>query len=352
MKIILDAMGGDEAPAETVAGAVLAAREFGVEVILVGRTAALQAELAKHQTAGLQLPIQEAPDVIPMDEHHPSDVWKRMKQASLVVALNLLRAGNGDALVSAGNTGAVVASSLFLLRRVAGIERPCLATIFPTRNPQQPLLLADAGATPDAKPQYLVQWAQMGSVYMQNVFGQAQPRVALLSNGEEEVKGNALVQEAFPLLQAAGLNFIGNVEAKDIPAGIADVIVTDGFTGNVVIKLAEGLGSMILGLLREELTSSLLTKVLAAGLTPAFRRVRGRMDYAEYGGAPLFGVQGLVIKAHGRSNARAIRSAIRVANQAAERGTLTAFQQIGATAVPPAPGAGPEVPAPALGGPP
>jgi glycerol-3-phosphate acyltransferase PlsX len=330
MKIILDAMGGDSAPAETVAGAVLAAREFGVEVTLVGRKDAISAELAKHNTAGLRLPIVDAASVIPMDEHQPSTVWKRMKDSSLVVGLNFLRDGQGDALVSAGNTGAVVASSLFILKRVEGIERPCLATVFPTRDPKRPVLLADAGATPDAKPHYLAQWARMGAIYMENVFGQTRPRIGLLSNGEEEVKGNALVQETFPLLQASGLNFVGNIEGKDIPSGAADVVITDGFTGNVVIKLAEGLGSMILGLLKEELTSSLLSKLLAAGLTPAFRRVRGRMDYAEYGGAALFGVRGLVIKAHGRSNARAIRSAIRVANQAAARGTLAAVAHIGA----------------------
>ncbi len=328
MKIILDAMGGDHAPAEPVAGAVQAAREFGLEVVLVGQPDAIRAELAKHDTAGLRLPVVAAPDVIPMDEHHPSDVWRRMKNSSLVVALNLLRDGGGDALVSAGNTGAVVASALFILKRVEGIERPCLATTFPTRT-SKPVLLADAGATPDAKPHYLVQWALMGAVYMHNVFGLAQPRVGLLSNGEEEIKGNALVQEAFPLLQAAGLNFVGNVEGKDIPAGSADVVVTDGFTGNVVVKLAEGLGSMITGILREELTRTLWTKLLAAPLSPVFRRLRGRLDYAEYGGAALFGVQGLVIKAHGRSNARAIRSAIRVAAQAAEGGTLAAFRDIG-----------------------
>ncbi|HUS16866.1 MAG TPA: phosphate acyltransferase PlsX, partial [Chloroflexia bacterium] len=331
MKIILDAMGGDHAPAEPVAGAVQAAREFDVEVVLVGQKPAIAAELAKHDTSGLRLPIVEAADVIPMDEHHPSDVWRRMKGSSLVVALNLLRDGGGDALVSAGNTGAVVASSLFILKRVEGIERPCLATIFPTRDSGRPILLADAGATPDAKPHYLVQWARMSAVYMKTVFGQERPRIALLSNGEEESKGNALVQDAFPLLEASGLNFIGNIEGKDIPSSAADVVITDGFTGNVVIKLAEGLGSMILELLREELTANWTSKLLAAGLRPAFRRVRGRMDYAEYGGAPLFGVAGLVIKAHGRSNAHAIRSAIRVAHQAAQGGTLAAFQQIGAT---------------------
>lgn len=335
MQIILDAMGGDYAPLEPVSGAVLAAREFGVEMVLVGQSAPIQAELAKYATAGLRLPVVEAADVIHMDEHQPSTVWKRMPNASLVVALNLLRDGQGDALVSAGNTGAVVASSLFILKRLEGIERPCLATIFPTRDARRPVLLADVGATPDAKPQYLAQWARMGAIYMEDVFGQSRPRVALLSNGEEEIKGNALVQDAFPLLQAAGLNFIGNIEAKDIPASGADVVITDGFTGNVVIKLAEGLGGMILGLLKQELTANLFSKVLAAGLTPAFKRVRGRMDYADYGGAPLFGVQGLVIKAHGRSNARAIRSAIRVANQAAEHGTLRAFGQIGIA--PPAP---------------
>jgi len=330
MKILLDAMGGDDAPRELVAGAVLAAREFGIEVALVGRSAELTAELAKHDTAGLRLPIIEAASVIPMDEHHPSDVWRRMKDSSLVVGLNALRDGQGAALVSAGNTGAVVASALFILKRVPGIERPCLATIFPTRDAQRPVLVADSGATPDAKPQYLLQWGRMGSVYMQNVFGVTAPRVALLSNGEEEGKGNALVQEAFPLLKGAGLHFIGNIEGKDIPGGAADVVITDGFTGNVVIKLAEGLGSMVSATLREELTSSPLNKLLAAALLPALKRFRSRLDYAEYGGVPLFGVQGLVIKAHGRSNARAIRSAIRVANQAAERGTLAAFEQIGA----------------------
>ncbi|MGI8588646.1 MAG: phosphate acyltransferase PlsX [Chloroflexia bacterium] len=329
MKIILDAMGGDTAPAETVAGAVLAAREFGLEVVLVGREDALKAELGKHDTAGLRLPIVHAPKVIPMDEHQPSTVWKRMTGASLVVGLELLRDGGGDALVSAGNTGAVVASALFILKRVPGIERPCLATIFPSRDSSRPVLLADAGATPDAKSHYLVQWARMGAIYAQNVFGQDRPRVGLLSNGEEELKGNALVQETYPLLAASGLNFVGNIEGKDIPGGLADVVVTDGFTGNVVVKLAEGLGSLILGVLREELTANLPSKILAAGLKPAFGRVRARMDYAEYGGAALFGVQGLVIKAHGRSNARAIRSAIRVARQAAERGTLAAFQEIG-----------------------
>jgi glycerol-3-phosphate acyltransferase PlsX len=331
MKILLDAMGGDDAPQETVAGAVQAARAFGVEVVLVGQEAALQAELAKHDTAGLRLPILPAATVIPMDEHHPSDVWRRMKDSSLVVALNALSKGEGDALVSAGNTGAVVASSLFILKRVPGIERPCLATAFPTRIAQRPVLVADSGATPDAKPQYLLQWAQMGSIYMHNVFGLAQPRVALLSNGEEEVKGNALVQEGFALLKESGLNFVGNLEAKDIPSGDVDVIIADGFTGNVAIKMAEGVSSMILDLLREELMSRTITKLLAAGLRPAFRRIRSRLDYAEYGGAPLFGVQGLVIKAHGRSNAHAIHSAIRVAKQAAERNTLAAFQQIGAS---------------------
>ena len=329
IRIALDAMGGDHAPAETVAGAVQAAREFGLDVVLVGRPEELQRELAKHNTAGLALPVEPAASVIPMDEHNPSTVWRRQKDSSLVVAMNLLRDKQVAGVVSAGNTGAVVATALFVVRRIEGIDRPCLGAVFPAGT--GPVLVADVGATPDARPVFLAQWAQMAALYAERALGRTAPTVGLLSNGEEEVKGNELVRETFPLLKAANLNFIGMVEGKDIPAGTADVVITDGFTGNVAIKTAEGVGSLISTMLREELTRNLFTKVLAAGMLPALNRIRRRMDYAEYGGGPVLGVQGVVVKAHGRSNARAIRSALMVARQAIERDTMAAFAAIGAT---------------------
>jgi glycerol-3-phosphate acyltransferase PlsX len=321
-------MGGDHAPAETVAGAVQAAREFGIEVVLVGRPDALQRELAKHDTKGLQLPIEPAATVIPMDEHAPSTAWRRQRDSSLVVAMELLRDQRVDGLVSAGNTGAVVSAALFIVRRIEGIDRPCLGAVLPARH--GPVVMADVGATPDARAVFLVQWAQMASLYAERALGIPRPRVGLLSNGEEEVKGNELVRETFPLLKATNLHFIGMVEGKDIPAGTADVVVTDGFTGNVVIKAIEGVGALVSTMLREELTRTPLSKILAAGALPALNRLRKRMDYAEYGGGPVLGVQGLVVKAHGRSSARAIRSALMVATQAATHQTLAAFAAIGA----------------------
>lgn len=328
IRIALDAMGGDDAPAATVAGAVQAAREFGMEVVLVGQPDVLGPELAKHDTKGLQVPIEPAASVIPMDEHSPSTAWRRQRDSSLVVAMNLLRDKQVDGMVSAGNTGAVVSAALFIVRRIEGIDRPCLGAVLPARH--GPVMMADVGATPDARPVFLVQWAQMAALYAERALGIRRPRVGLLSNGEEEVKGNELVREAFPLLKATDLNFIGMVEGKDIPAGTADVVITDGFTGNVVIKTVEGVGSLVAALLREELGRNALSKLLAVGTLPAINRLRRRMDYAEYGGGPVLGVQGLVVKAHGRSNPRAIRSALMVAYQAASQNTLAAFEAIGA----------------------
>jgi glycerol-3-phosphate acyltransferase PlsX len=321
-------MGGDDAPAATVAGGVQAAREFGCEVVLVGRPEELQRELAKHDTRGLQVPIEPAATVIPMDEHNPSTAWRRQRDSSLVVAMELLRDKRVDGLVSAGNTGAVVSAALFIVRRIAGIDRPCLGAVLPSRH--GPVVMVDVGATPDARAVFLVQWAQMAALYAERALGIPHPRVGLLSNGEEEVKGNELVRETFPLLKATNLHFIGMVEGRDIAMGTADVIVTDGFTGNVVIKTVEGVGSLVGTILREELTRNILTKILALGTLPAINRLRARMDYAEYGGGPVLGVQGLVVKAHGRSNPRAIRSAIMVAYQAASQHTLAAFEAIGA----------------------
>jgi glycerol-3-phosphate acyltransferase PlsX len=227
-----------------------------------------------------------------------------------------VREGRAQAFVSAGNTGAVMAAGLFELRRIKGVDRPALSAVFPTRKGGT--LVIDVGANADCKPEYLEQFAVMGSVYMEKVFGARRPRVGLLSNGEEDTKGNALVQAAHARIKRLSLNFIGNVEGKEIPSGDVDVVVCDGFTGNVVLKLSEGLAGAITGLIREEINSSIISKLFAVGVLSAFRRVRKRLDYAEYGGAPLLGLNGVCIVAHGRSNAVAIKNAIRVAAQAVQ----------------------------------
>ena len=329
MKIALDAMGGDHAPLETVKGAIEAAREYGIEVVLVGQEAPIKAELAKEDTSGLKLTIEPAASIIPMDEHQPSTAWRRQRDSSLTVGLQLLADRKVDALVSAGNTGAVVSGGTFVLRRIEGIDRPALGVPFPAMGNIGKIFLVDVGATPDAKPHYLLQWARLASIYMERVYDVKNPRVGLVSNGEEEIKGSELVRETFPLLQKSGLNFVGNVEGKDIPGGVADVVVTDGFTGNVIIKTTEGVAKMIFDLLRSELTSSLPSKLLAGALRPNFRRLASRLDYAEYGGSIVMGVDGLLIKPHGRSNAKAIKNAIRVAKSGVEQDVMTIFRQVG-----------------------
>jgi glycerol-3-phosphate acyltransferase PlsX len=245
----------------------------------------------------------------------------------MVVAMELVKSGEADAFFTAGNSGGALAAALFRLGRIRGIKRPAISTIFPSLTPQGYCFILDIGANADCKPEYLVQFAQMGSIYAERVLGVSNPRVAVVSNGEEEGKGNLLVKDTVPLLRASKLNFLGNAEGRDIPAGLADVIVTDGFTGNVIIKLAEGVSKMLLGVLKEELTSSNLSKVGAALAKPAFDKVRSRLDYREYGGAPLLGVDGAVIIGHGRSDARAIRNGIRMAAQTVENGVVDAIVQ-------------------------
>ncbi|MGI5836368.1 MAG: phosphate acyltransferase PlsX [Chloroflexota bacterium] len=315
MRIAVDAMGGDHAPAVVVEGAVIAARDLGVEVILVGQAEKVKEELAKQDTSGLSLPIVQAEDVVDMEEH-ASSALRRKRRSSIAVGTALVKEGKASAFVSAGNSGAVMAHALFGLGRVPGIERPAIGSVYPTSNGI--CFILDIGANADCKPDYLVQFAIMGSAYMERVFGVSKPRVGLLSNGEEETKGNQLVQNVFPLLKAAPVNFVGNIEGKDVPCGLADVVVCDGFTGNVLIKLSEGIASSLFDVLKEELTSSFANKLAALALKPAFRKVKKRLDYAEYGGAPLLGVNGVVIIAHGRSNALAIKNAVRVAKQAVD----------------------------------
>ena len=326
IRVALDAMGGDKAPGEVVLGAVQAAREYGMGVYLVGREDVIQGELAKHDTSGLDLPIVHTDEVIEMDEH-PSSAVRKKKNASMTLALQLVRDGSALGAVSAGNSGAMMAASLFTLKRIEGVDRPALGTVFPTRDGE--CFVLDVGANTDCKPEYLEQFALMGSIYMERIFSVASPRVGLLSNGEEESKGNELVQQTHQLLKAhaeiLGINFIGNVEGRDIPTGGADVVVCDGFVGNVVLKISEGMAETMLGMLRKQMTSSIMNKLAAAILQPGLRKEFRRLDYAEYGGVPLLGINGSAIVAHGRSNAKAIKNALRVARQTAETNVIDAI---------------------------
>ena len=322
MRIALDAMGGDKAPAEPVAGAVLAARDLKISVSLVGPYDVVAAELGRHRASQLPIDIVDAPDVIDMAEH-PVQAVRRLKESSMNVAVRLVKTGAASGFVSAGNTGAAMVSAVFGLGRLPGIERPALATIFPTARGH--CLILDIGANTDCRPEHLVQFGRMGERYSRLVLGVSRPRVGLLSNGEEESKGNRLVQEAHVLLKDADFNFVGNVEGKDITRGVADVVVCDGFVGNVLVKLAEGIGEFTFSLMRQEIKASPMGLLGAVLLGPALRRIKRRVDYQEYGGAPLLGVAGVVIVAHGRSNALAIRNAIRVANQAAQSNLLEAL---------------------------
>lgn len=326
MKIAVDAMGGDHAPSVVVEGAVQAARELGLEIVLVGQPEVVRRELDKHATAGLAISVQPASQVIEMGEH-PSLAVRAKKDSSMVVGMEVIKRGEADGFFTAGNSGGALAAALFHLGRIQGMHRPALSTVYPSQTPQGFCFLLDIGANADCKPEYLLQFAIMGSAYAERVLGVSNPRVAIVSNGEEEGKGNQLVQETVPLLKASSVNFVGNAEGKDVPWGIADVIVTDGFTGNVIIKLSEGVAKMLTDILREELTSRTLSKVGALLAKPAFDTLRRRLDYREYGGAPLLGVDGVVIIGHGRSDARAVRSGIRVAAQMVENRVLDAVKQ-------------------------
>ncbi|MGI8476534.1 MAG: phosphate acyltransferase PlsX [Thermomicrobiales bacterium] len=307
MRIAVDAMGGDVGPAVVVPAAIEAARTFGVAVSLVGRTADLT-PLLRLAPSTLDVQIVEAPETIEMDDH-PVTAVRKKPLSSINVALGEVKSGRADAMISAGNSGAVMTASLLVLGRIPGIERPALASVLP--NARGRTILLDLGAVTDPKPQHLVQFAHMATVYGERVLRKSRPTVALLSNGEEPSKGNALVLEVHELLQAdKRINFVGNVEGKEILKGNVDIIVTDGFTGSVALKTMEGLFTVMSDLIREELTATLPRKMAAAVLRPAFRNVRTRLDYAEIGGAPLLGVNGPVIIAHGRSNERAMLNAM------------------------------------------
>jgi len=324
MKLVLDAMGGDFGPAPNIEAAIDFAREFGHEIVLVGKQEVLRPLLNQHSTANLHLPIVHASEVIEMGEH-PAQAVKAKKDASMNVGMRMVRDGEADGFVTMGNSGGALASALFTLGRIRGIQRPAISTVFPTTKGW--VFVLDVGANADCRPEYLLQFGLMGSIYSERVLNVRKPRVAIISNGEEEGKGNELTQQAYALLKQAPINFIGNAEGRDLPEGMADVYVTDGFTGNVIIKLSEGIGSFIKGMLREEITRDTKGKVGGLLIRDALKRISKRTDYEEIGGAPLLGVDGVVIIGHGRSNARAIRCALLRAAECVERGVVDAIEK-------------------------
>lgn len=319
MKVAVDAMGGDYAPREIVLGAIAACRELDAEVILVGREEELARELKEQAVSGLKLEVYPASEIIAMDEH-PANAVKKKKDSSLVVANRLVKEGSAVAVISAGNTGAAMTASLLTVGRIKGIKRPAIASPLPTNRGVS--VLIDAGANADCEPDNLAQFALMGSVYAERVLGIPTPRVGLLNIGEEETKGNKLSSEAHQLLKAGKLNFIGNIEGKDIPQGVCDVIVCDGFVGNIVLKLSEGLAFALVDQLKKAILAGFLSKIGGLLIKSAFRDLKSKMDYSEYGGAPLLGIDGISIISHGRSNAKAIKNAIRAALKAADQGII------------------------------
>ncbi|MHB2017898.1 MAG: phosphate acyltransferase PlsX [Candidatus Xenobia bacterium] len=319
MKIAVDAMGGDKAPQEIVRGAMRAARRDDMRIILVGDEPALKPLVAEFPRTN-NVTICHTPEWVRMDEA-PATALKKKKNASVVVCAELLKKGEVDAMVSAGNTGALIATALFTLGRIPGIRRPALATMWPTLT--VPALLMDLGATVDCKPEYLVQFAQMGCVYVEKVLGRENPRVGLVNIGEEPTKGNALVKETWEMLHAEkSLNFVGSVEPKQLINGYVDVAVADGFVGNLMLKMGEAVGELILKSVKSRIGWNPLYLGAAAALTPVLKEMKKSLDHSEYGGAPLLGVSGVVIKSHGRAKALTIRNAIRVANRMAESRTV------------------------------
>jgi glycerol-3-phosphate acyltransferase PlsX len=317
MRVAVDGMGGDNAPAIEVEGAVAAAREFGIAVTLVGDTEALRRELDKHHCSGLDISIVHASEVVGMHDS-ASNAVRRKKDSSIRIACELVKAGKADAVVSAGNSGATMATGMFVLGRMKGIDRPAIATIFP--NLRGKTLVLDVGGNVDCKPQNLVQFAFMGEVYAKYFMDIENPRVGLLSNGEEECKGNELTREANSMLRGSPFNYLGYVEGRDIFNGSTDVVVFDGFVGNIVLKLSEGLVEAVGKMLKQEIKQSLLSKIGYLFVRRAFRNFRKKVDYSEYGGAPLLGINGVGMICHGGSSAKAIKNAIRFAHEYARKG--------------------------------
>lgn len=311
MVVAVDAMGGDNAPSAVVEGAVMAARDFGISIMLVGLENKIEEELKRYSLEGLSITIQHASEVVEMGDS-PSRALRQKRDSSIRVAIESLQSGKAEAMVSAGNTGAVLAASTVILRPLPEIDRPAIAVLLPTLK--GPVVLLDAGANVDCKSELLFQFAIMGHVYARYQLKKNSPAVGLLSIGEEDTKGNEATKETFQLLKHSHINFIGNVEAKEVYRGYADVIVCDGFTGNIALKISESLAEMIEKSLRQMFVSNLRTKIAYKLMEPYFRSFKKTVDYSEYGGAPLLGINGICIVSHGSSSPKAIKNAIKQAD--------------------------------------
>jgi glycerol-3-phosphate acyltransferase PlsX len=313
MAVAIDAMGGDRGPAVLVEGAVAAARDSGLEILLIGKEDVLEQELRRLKGTHLPINIQPASQVVGMDEL-PADSLRRKKDSTIRIGFELVAQGKAEAVVSAGNSGATLATAMVVLGRIKGI-RPAIATRMPTLK--DPAVMIDVGANVDCKPHHLLQFGIMGAVFAKGLMGKPAPRVGLLSIGEEGSKGNQQVKRAYDLLAGSDLNFVGNVEGREVFQGNVDVIVCDGFVGNVCLKLSEGLAESVLTMLKTEMGGSLMAKVGYTLASPAFRRFRKKVDYSEYGGAPLLGVNGIAIICHGRSGPKAVKNALCLAHELA-----------------------------------
>ena len=307
VKIAVDAMGGDNAPSEIVKGVVDSVKECNARVILVGQKQAIETELNKYNYDNKSIEIVEAEEVITTEES-PTKAIREKQNSSMVVGLNLVKQKQADAFVSAGSTGALLTGALFIVGRIKGVERPVLGTCLP--NKKGFTFLVDSGANVDCKAKYLQQFAKMASVYVENMFDIKNPKVALVNIGAEKEKGNTLTKEAYELLEETDLNFVGNIEPREIPFGEADIVVCDGFLGNTILKLSEGLSMALLGIIKEEITVGHY-KIAAAALKKPFGNIKKKLDADEVGGAPFLGLKSLVVKAHGSSNAKAIKNAIK-----------------------------------------
>ena len=324
MRIIVDAFGGDNAPVEIIKGAAMAVAAYGCDIVLTGDEEKIRQAAAENSISLDRMEIVHASDVMTMEDH-PKSILREHKDCSMAVALRLLSEGKGDAVVSAGSTGALLMGGTFIVKRIKGVSRPALAPVMPSDD--QPFMLIDCGANADCRPEMLVQFAHMGSIYMSHMYPrEGGPRVGLLNVGTEDTKGGELQLATFPLLKESGLNFIGNVEARDVPAGVADVVVADGFSGNVLLKTLEGTVDMLMKNLKQSFLSSLRAKIGAALVLPALRGLKKKLSTSEYGGAVLLGVNKPVIKAHGNSKAEGFCSAIRVASEFAASGAIAQIE--------------------------
>ena len=323
MTIVLDAMGSDQYPDPEIQAAVTAAELYGEEIILVGNRALLEPKLQALNLKKLPVTIEDAPDLVEMGEK-PVEAARRKPRNSMAVGLSLIKSGRAQAFVSAGNTGAAMFNALRVLGRIPGVARPGLTALFPVKGGYSAVV--DIGANSECRPEFLLQFAVMGSVYVERVLKISNPRVGLLSNGEEAGKGNVLTHDTYPLLEKSGLNFIGNIEGKELFGGQADVVVTDGFTGNILLKSSEAVAKLLVDNLREELMASFVTKIGALLAKPAFTKLKKLLDPSETGAAPLLGIDGLVFVGHGRSDSHALVSAIRVAHQAIQADLLESLR--------------------------